>query len=44
MTNPDDDLQKIWFGEVKEMTLDIEDIFNDISKNNKKFDDEIDFF
>ncbi len=37
-------MQKILFGEVKEMKLDIEDICIDLSKNNKEFDDEIDFF
>ena len=40
----DDNLQKILFGEVKEMTLDIEDICTDLSSKNKKFDDEIEFF
>ena len=44
MTEPDDNLQKILFGEVKKMTIDIEEICIDLSKNNKKFDDEIDFF
>jgi hypothetical protein len=44
MTEPDDNLQKKIFGEVKEMTLDIEDICIDLSKNNKKIDDEIEFF
>jgi hypothetical protein len=41
MTEPDDNLQKILSGEVKKMTLDIEDICMDLSKNNKKIDDEI---
>ena len=44
MSEPDDNLQKMLFGEVKEMTLDIEDICIDLSKNNKKFNDEIEFF
>ena len=44
MTEPDDNLQKILFGEVKEMTLDIEDICIDLVNDNKKFDDEIEFF
>jgi len=44
MSEPDDNLQKMLFREVKEMTLDIEDICIDSSKNNKKFNDEIDFF
>ena len=44
MTEPNDNLQKILFGEVKEMTLSIDDICIDLSKNNKKFDHEIDFF
>jgi hypothetical protein len=47
MSEPDDNLQKILFGEVKEMTLDIEDFGIDLSKKskkNKKFDDEIEFF
>ena len=44
MTEPDDNLQKILFGEVKEMTLDIEDICIDLSNNTKKIDDEIEFF
>ena len=45
MTEPDDNLQKIYilFGEVKKMTLDIEDVCIDLSKNNKKIEDEIDF-
>ena len=43
MTEPDDNLQKILFGEVKEMTLDIEEICIDLVNDNKKFDDEIDF-
>jgi len=32
MTKPDDELQKILFGEVKEMKIDINDIFNDLKK------------
>ena len=44
MSEPDDNLQKMLFGEVKEMTLDIEDICIDLSKNNKKVDDAIEFF
>ena len=44
MTEPDDNLQKILFGEVKEMTLDIDNICVDLVNNNKKFDDEIEFF
>ena len=35
MTIPDDDLQKIVFGEVKEMKIDIKDICIDFKKNNK---------
>jgi hypothetical protein len=37
-------LQRILSGDVKEMTLDIEDICVDLSKNNKKVDDAINFF
>ena len=46
MTEPDDNLQKkkLLFGEVEEMTLDIEDICIDLSNNTKKIDDEIEFF
>jgi len=44
MTEPDDNLQKLLFGEVKKMTLDIEDICIDLSNNNQKIDNEIDFF
>ena len=44
MTEQDDKLQKILFGEVKEMTLTLEDIINISTKDNKKFHDEIDFF
>jgi hypothetical protein len=44
MTEHDDNLQKILFGEVKEMTLDIDDICIDLSKKNKKNDDEIELF
>ena len=32
ITKSDDDLQKILFGEVKEMKIDINDIFNDLKK------------
>ena len=38
MTEPDDNLQKILFGEVKEMTLDIDNICIDLVNNNKKID------
>jgi hypothetical protein len=44
MTKDDDKLQKILFDEVKEMTLTLEDICIDLCKNNKTFDDEIEFF
>ena len=44
MTEPDDNLQKILFGEVKEMTLDIEEVCVDLVNDNKKFKDEIEFF
>ena len=46
MNQPDDNLQKkkLLFGEVEEMTLDIEDICIDLVNDNKKFDDEIEFF
>ena len=44
MTEPDDNLQKILFGEVKNMTLDVEDICIDLSKNNKNIYVEIEFF
>ena len=44
MTEPDDNLQKILFGEVKEMTIDIDSICIDLVNNNKKIDDEIEFF
>ena len=44
MNEPDDNLQKNLFGEVKEMTLDIEEVCIDLVKENKKFEDEIDFF
>jgi len=36
--------KKKLFGEVEEMTLDIEDICIDLVNDNKKFDDEIEFF
>ncbi len=35
MTESDDDLQKIIFGEVKEMKIDIDDICIDLKKNTK---------
>ena len=35
--------KKCYFVEVKEMTLNIEDICIDLSENNKKIDDEIEF-
>jgi len=44
MNEPDDNLQKNLFGEVKEMTLDIEEVCIDLVNDNKKFKDEIDFF
>ena len=44
MNEPDDNLQKNLFGEVKEMTLDIEEVCIDLVNENKKFEDEIDFF
>ena len=44
MAKSDDDLHKTLFGEVKEMKIDINDICIDLSNNNKKIDDEIDFF
>ena len=47
MTKPDDDLQKILFGEVKEMKTDfhIEDICIDFQNhNNNKIHDELEFF
>jgi hypothetical protein len=43
MTEPDDNLQKILFGEVTEMTFDIEEVCIDLN-DNKKFKDEIEFF
>ena len=39
----DDNLQKILFGEVTEMTFDIEEVCIDLN-DNKKFKDEIEFF
>jgi len=36
-------LQKNLFGEVKEMTLDIEEVCIDFVNDNKKFQDEIEF-
>jgi hypothetical protein len=36
MTEPDDNLQKIFFGEVKERTLNIDDICIDLSNTGKK--------
>ena len=46
MTKPDDDLQKILFGEVKDMKIDfhIEDMCIDFQKNKIEFHDEINFF
>ncbi len=44
MNEPDDNLQKNWFGEVKEMTLDIEEVCIDLVIENKKFKDENQFF
>jgi hypothetical protein len=35
MTKPDDDLQKILFGEVKEMKIDINDICIDLKQTMK---------
>ncbi len=43
MNEPDDNLQKNVFGEVKEMTLDIEEVWIDIVNDNKKIKDEIEF-
>ena len=44
MNQPDDNLQKNLFNEVKEMSLDIEEVCIDLVNDNKKFDDEIEFF
>jgi len=44
MNQPDDNLQKNLFNEVKEMTLDIEEVCIDLVNENKKFKDEIKFF
>ena len=44
MNESDDNLQKNLFGEVKEMTMDIEEVCIDLVNDNKKFDDEIEFF
>ena len=44
MNESDDNLQKHLFGEVKEMSLDIEEVCIDLVNDNKKFDDEIEFF
>ncbi len=44
MNESDDNLQKILFGEVKEMSMDIEEVCIDLVNDNKKFDDEIEFF
>ena len=44
MNESDDNLQKNLFGEVKEMSLDIEEVCIDLVNDNKKFDDEIEFF
>ena len=43
MTQPDDNLQKILFGEVKEMTLNIDDIRIDLSKDNKNLTMKLNF-
>ena len=43
MNEPDDNLQKNLFGEVKEMTLD-QKVWVDLVNDNKKFKDEIEFF
>ena len=44
MNESDDNLQKNLFGEVKEMSMDIEEVCIDLVNDNKKFDDEIEFF
>ena len=44
MNESDDNLQNILFGEVKEMSLHIEEVCIDLVNDNKKFDDEIEFF
>ena len=44
MNQPDDNLQKNLFNEVNEMSLDIEEVCIDLVNDNKKFDDEIEFF
>jgi hypothetical protein len=43
MTEPDDNLQKILFGEVKEMTLNIDNICIDLSKDNKNLTMKLNF-
>ena len=44
MNESDDNLQKNLFGEVKEMSMHIEEVCIDLVNDNKKFDDEIEFF
>ena len=44
MNEPDDNLQNNLSGEVKEMTLDIEEVCVDLVNDTKKFKDEIEFF
>ena len=44
MNESDDNLQNILFGEVKEMSLHIEEVCIDLVNDNKKFDDENEFF
>jgi len=44
MNEPDDNLQNNLSGEVKEMTLDIEEVCIDLVNDNKKFKDEIELF
>jgi hypothetical protein len=44
MTEPDDNLEKILFGEVKEMTLNIDDICIDLSKIMKNLTMKLNYF
>ena len=44
MNEPDDNLQNNLSGEVKEMTLDIEEVCIDLVNDNKKVKDEIELF
>ena len=44
MNESDDNLQKNLFNEVKEMSMHIEEVCIDLVNDNKKFDDEIEFF